>query len=175
MLLERPLSLQLIFHNYNQFKTERDRSYMNEQSTYISCFFSFFSLFCCWFVLVSCFLFSSSSSSSFLPARCIVFFFSFCSFRSGPFLLLLMVCSCFYFFLLLSIPAFFFVPLRWCRVVMLKIVVYGNQVLFESLKNSLAHAPNRDMLYCHLHIYMFMQHHNDTIIKTHDKDARRLL
>ena len=29
------------------------------------------------------------------------------------------------------------------------------------------------MLYSHLHIYMFMQHHNDTIIKTHDKDARR--
>ena len=29
------------------------------------------------------------------------------------------------------------------------------------------------MLYSHLHIYMFMQHHNDTIIKTHDKDAGR--
>ena len=28
------------------------------------------------------------------------------------------------------------------------------------------------LLYSHLHIYMFMQHHNDTIIKTHDKDAR---
>ena len=29
------------------------------------------------------------------------------------------------------------------------------------------------MLDSHLHIYMFVQHHNDTIIKTHDKDARR--
>ena len=27
------------------------------------------------------------------------------------------------------------------------------------------------VLYSHLHIYMFMQHHNDTMIKTHDKDV----
>ena len=143
-----------------------------QQLTYISCFFfNFFSFFCCWFVLVSCFLFFSSS---FLPARCIVFFFSFCSFHAGPFLLLLMVCSCFYFFLLLSIPGFFLVPLRWCRVVMLKTVVYGNQVRFESLKNSAGTSTKSELCYIvtyvdsHLHTctYICRIIHNDTTTKT---------
>ena len=106
------------------------------------------------------------SSSSFLPARCIVFFFSFCSFRAGLFLLLLMVCSCFYFFLLLSIPAFFSVPLRWCRVVMLKTVAYSNQVRYESLKNSAGTCTKLKL--CYIVIYTFMQHHNDTTIKTQE-------
>ena len=54
------------------------------------------------------------------------------------FLLPLFFCSfvLVFFFLLLSIPAFFFVlfidVVLWC----LKTVVYGNQVHFESLKNS---------------------------------------
>ena len=132
MLLERPLSLNksfTIIPNLNN--RERDRSYMNEQSTYISCFFLSFSfLFCCWFVLVSFFFFFFSSST--LPS-------SFLSFFS------LLVCSSFFFvFLLLSIPAFFSVPLRWCRVVMLKTVVYGNQVRFESLKNSAGTSTKSD-------------------------------
>ena len=138
---------------------------MNEQSTYISCFFLSFL-----FSVAGLFLFLvffSSSSSSFLPARCIVFFFSFCSFRAGRFLLLLMVCSCFYFFLLLSIPAFFFVPLRWCRVVMLKVAVYGNQVRFESLKNFA--GTSTKLIYM---LYSHLQHHNDTTVKT--QEGRRM-
>ena len=71
------------------------------------------------------------------------FFFPsfFCSFRVGLFLppssFLLLVCSCFFFsFLLLSIPAFFFVLFADVVLRCLKAVVYGNQVRFESLKNS---------------------------------------
>ena len=92
--------------------TERERSYMNERSTY-----NFFSLF----------LFFLSV------------FFLFFSRRSLPFSFLFFVASLFLFFfsfLLLSIPAFFFdlfvdVGL-WCS----KTIIYGNQVCFESLKNS---------------------------------------
>ena len=134
--------------------TERDRSYMNA-AIYLQIFSLFF--------------------SSLLPARCIVFFFSFCSFRAGPFLLLLLVCSCFYFILLLSISAFFFVPLRWCRVVMLKTVVYGNQVCFESLKNS---AGTGTKLIYVAYIYILDTHRrndNRRSNKRHsDKDAGRL-
>ena len=124
MPLERPLSLQLILHNYNQIKSTERIIWMSKTLTIFFFHFTFF--------------FSSS-----LPARCIIFFFSFCSFRAGPFLLLLPVCSCF-FFLLISIPAFFSVPLRWCQVVMLKTVVYGNQVRFESLKNSAGTSTKSD-------------------------------
>ena len=138
-------------------------------------FFSFFSLFCCWFVLVLVFFFFSSS---FLPARCIVFFFSFCSFRAGPFLLLLMVCSCFYFFLLYSI---FLCPLRWCCVVMPKTAVYGNQVRFESLKNSAGTCTKSELGYIvtyvdsHLHMYTYICRiiHSDTTIKTQEGKRRK--
>ena len=139
-------------------------NYMNELCTYKLFFFHFTVFF-----------------SSFLPARCIVFLFSFFffffrSFRAGPFLLLLLLCSCFFFFLLLSIPAFFFVPFRWCRVVMLKTVVYGNQVRFESLKNSAGTGTKSELCYIvtyadsHLHTctYICRIIHSDTTIKTQE-------
>ena len=100
--------------------TERDRSYMNERSTY-----NFFPLF----------LFFLSV------------FFLFFSRRSVPFSILFFVASLFllFFFLLLSIPAFFFVlfvdVVLWC----LKTVVYGNQVRFESLKKSAGTSTKSDM------------------------------
>ena len=131
MLLERPLSLKQIFHYYTQLNNrERDRSYTNERSTYI-------------FFLIFFFFFPSL----------------FCSFRVGLLLSsssvsLLLVCSCFFFFFLLhSIPAFFFVlfvdVVLWC----LKTVVYGNQVRFESLKNSAGHMHQIVIccIYIHLH------------------------
>ena len=80
----------------------------------------------------------------------------FCSFRVGLFLspsffFLLLVCSCFL-VLLLSIPAFFFVPfvdvVLWC----LKTVVYGNQVRSESLKDS---AGTSTKLIYVVYIYIF--------------------
>ena len=48
----------------------------------------------------------------------------------------------------------------WC----LKTVVYGNQVRFESLKNSAGTSTKSDK--CCIVIYTFIQHHNDTIPKT---------
>ena len=107
---------------------------MNVQSTYISRFFSFLSLFRCWFVLVSCFsiffffIFSSST------LHCFLLFFLFFPRRSVP----LIIAYLFLFFFLFTSfnSSIFLCPLRWCRVVMLKTVVYGNQVRFESLKNS---------------------------------------
>ena len=113
--------------------------------------FFFFLSFLLLLLVCSCFLFFFFSSSSFLPARCIVFFFSFCSFRASPFLLLLMVCSCFYFFLLLSIPASFFVPL-------VDVVLWCLKLSFTVTRFVLNPWRTRDMLYSHL------QHH-DTIIK----------
>ena len=67
MLLERPLSLKQTFHYHTQINRQRDRIIRMQQSTYKF----FYSLF----------------FSSYVPARCIVFLFSFCSFRAGPFLL----------------------------------------------------------------------------------------
>ena len=52
MLLERPLSLKLIFHNYNQLIDREIELY--EWAMYLLFLFFFF---CCWFVFVSCFLF----------------------------------------------------------------------------------------------------------------------
>ena len=121
------------------------------------------------------------SSSSFLPARCLPLFFLsflsfFLSFRVSVFICLFLVCSCFIFFvfLLLSIPAFFFVlfvdVVLWC----LKTVVYGNQVRFESLKNSAGTSTKSDQCYTithvdsHLHTctYICRITHNDTTTKT---------
>ena len=146
MLLERPLSLKLIFHYYNQINRQRGRIiWMRDVLTNFLCFlFFFFSFslycFCSWSILVSCFFFFLFFYSSFLPARCLpLFFFSFLSFFSRQFVHLFIArlfLFCFFFFLLLLIPAFFFVlfvdVVLWC----LKTVVYGNQVHSESLKNS---------------------------------------
>ena len=92
--------------------------------------------------------------SSFLPALCLplfLFFFSFFSFRSQS--VHLFCCSfilVFFFFLLLSIHEFFFVLFVLCRVLMLKTVVYGNQVHSESLKNSAGAGTKSHMLYTHI-------------------------
>ena len=81
ILLERPLSLKLIFHNYNQLINREIELY--EWAVYLLIFFSLFNF--TGFVaglflfLVSCFLF--------FPAHCIVFLFSFFFFftrRSVP-------------------------------------------------------------------------------------------
>ena len=111
-------------------------------------FFSFFSLFCCWFVLVSCFLFFSSS---FLPARCLPLFFlsllSFCSRQSVHLFVARLFLGFFCFFFTSFNPSNFPCPSRWCRVVMLKTVVHGNQVRFESLKNSAGTSTKSDKCY----------------------------
>ena len=99
MLLERPSSLNLIFHYYNQFKSffyetklnDREKYYMNERCTYCSSFFSF----CCWFVRVFFFFFFSSSTLQRLP---LFLFFLFFSRRSVP----LFVAGWFLFFLFTS-------------------------------------------------------------------------
>ena len=140
MLQERPLSLKLIFYYYNQINRQRDRIiWMRDVLTNFLCFLFLFSFslycFCSWSILVSCFLFFSSS---FLPARCLpLFFFVF------SFFLFASVCSsvcCSFVLVFFSFTSFYFsiflCPYRWCRVVMLKTVVYGNQVCYESLKNS---------------------------------------
>ena len=134
--------------------SERDRSYMNERSTY-----NFFSLF----------LFFLS------------IFFLFFSRRSVPFSFLFFVASFFFFFLLLSIPAFFFVlfvdVVLWC----LKTVVYGNQVRFESLKISTGTCTKLELCYIvtyvdsHLHTctYICRIIHSDTTIKTQEGKHRK--
>ena len=64
---------------------------------------------------------------------CFLLFFLFFPRRSVP----LIVACLFLFFLSTSFTSSIFLgPFRWCRVVMLKTAVYGNQVRFESLKNS---------------------------------------
>ena len=152
MLLERPLSLKLIFHYHTQINRQRDRSIMNERCTYN--FFSFF---------LSLFFFSF-----FLPARCTVFLFSFFS------VLFASVCSFFcwwfvlvFFFLLLSITALLFVlfvdVVLWC----LKLSFTVTWFVLSPWRTRLAQAPNWSLLYTHL------QHHNDTIIKQTQAERRR--
>ena len=140
-------------------------------------FFSFFSLFCCWFVLVSCFFFFFFFSSSTLPSSFLSFFsfFLFASVCSSVCCSFVLV---FFFFLFVFFPSFnssiFPCPSRWCRVVMLKTVVYGNQVRFESLKNSAGTSTKSDKCYIvthvdsHLHTctYICRITHNDTTSKT---------
>ena len=147
MFLERPLSLKQIFHYYTQINQQRDRIIRMQQLTYN--FFSFFSLFCCWFVLVFFFFVLLLS----IPAFFFVLFF-FCSFRVGRFLFLpfFFLASLFLFFLFTSFHSSIFpCPSRWCRVVMLKTAVYGNQVRFESLKNSAGTCTKSDK--CYIVIY----------------------
>ena len=163
MLLERPLSLKQIFHYYTQINQQRDRIIRMQQLTYN--FFSFFSLFCGWFVL---FFFSFY----FFQFQHFFLFFFFCSFRVGRFLFLpfffLLVCSCF-FFLLLSIPASFFVlfvaVVLWC----LKLQFTVTMFILSPWRTRLAQAPNWTMLYSHLQRH----NHKDAGRKTHYKDAGR--
>ena len=147
MLQERPLSLKLIFYYYNQINRQRDRIiWMRDVLTNFLCFLFLFSFslycFCSWSILVSCFLFFSSS---FLPARCLpLFFFVF------SFFLFASVCSsvccsfvlAFFFFLLLSISAFFFVlivdAVLWC----LKLSYTVTRFVMSLWKTLLAQAPN---------------------------------
>ena len=135
--------------------TKRSIIWMSDVLT-VPLFFSF----CCWFVLV-CFF---GGGSSFLPARCSVFLFSYFS------VLFASVCSSFYcwlvlvfFFLLLSIPAFFFVlfvdVVLWC----LKLPFTVTRFVLSPWRTRLAQAPNHSLLYTHLH--------NNTMKK---KDERRL-
>ena len=131
-------------------------------------FFSFFFFFFSSSTLPSSFLFSflsffSRQSVHLFVARLFLFFFLFNSFNSSIFLC----------------------PFRWCRVVMLKTVVYDNQVRSESLKKTL--LDRHQINICHIVICWFMQKytyicwiHTDAIInKTHDdkdtgtNDARR--
>ena len=72
--------------------------------------------------------FFSRQSVHLFVARLFLFFFLFTSFNSSIFLW----------------------PFRWCRVVMLKTVVYGNQVHSESLKNSTGTGTKSHMLYTHI-------------------------
>ena len=129
---------------------------MNEQSTYK--FFSSLYFFLLIFQNVALF-------------SCFLLFFLFFPHRSVP---LIVACLFLFFLLLLSIPAFFFVPfvdvVLWC----LKTVVYGNQVRFESLKNSAGTSTKSELSYIvtyadsHLHTctYICRIIHNDTMTKT---------
>ena len=173
MLLERPLSLKLIFHYYNQINRQRGRIiWMRDVLTNFLCFLFLFSFslycFCSWSILVFFFFFISSSTlpSSFL-------FFPFFSRQSVH----LFVARLFLFFSFYFFQFQHFSLSSLCRVVMLKTVVYGNQVNSESLKNS---AGTGTKLICYIVICWFMQKytyicwiHTDTIIiKTpDDKDT----
>ena len=142
--------------------TERDRSYVNAAIYLQISFFSFFFL----LIFQHVALFS-----------CLFLFCLFFPRRSVP---LIVACLFLFFFLLLSIPAFFPDPSRWCRVVMLKTAVYGNQVRFESLKNSAGTCTKSELCYIvtyvdsHLHIctYICRIIHSDTTIKTHEGKPR---
>ena len=128
---------------------------MNEQSTN-----NFFSLYCFLLLVYSCFLFSCLFVfSSFLPARCIVFLFSFFS------VLFASVRSCFFLFFFIIIfwgPSVFSDRLRgnpvrnhimticlffWDQIAQCYIVTYADS---------------------HLHTYTYICRiiHNDTIITT---------
>ena len=126
---------------------------MNEQSTYISCFFFFLFyfllLFCSCFLFFFFFFFSSSTlPSSFLSFFSFFLFASVCSSVCCSFVLVFFFC---FVFLLLSIPAFFSVlfvdVVLWC----LKLQFTVTRFILSPCRTHLAQAPNRDMLYSHLH------------------------
>ena len=155
MLLERPLSLKLIFHYYNQINRHRGRIiWMRDVLTNFLCFLFFYSLFHFTVFVAGLFLFLVFfffSSSSFLPARCLPLFFFFLSFRVSLFIFLLLVCSC-YFFLFTSFnSSIFLCPFRWCRVVMLKTVVYGKPGSFWILEELCWHM--HQIAICYIVIY----------------------
>ena len=155
MLQERPFSLNLIFHYYNQINRQRDRIiWMRDVLNNFLCFLFLFSFplycFCSWSILVSCFLFFSFFSffffffsSSTLPSS-FLFFLFILSFRVSLFISLLLVGSCFFFFfLLLSIPAFFFVLFVYVVLWCLKLSFTVTKFILSPWKTLLAHATNR--------------------------------
>ena len=149
MLLERPLSLQLIFHYYNQINRQRDRIiWMRDVLTNFLCFFYslfHFSVFVAGLFLFLVFFFFLFFLLLFFQhvAFLFSFFYFFLSFRVSLFICLLLVCSCFFFFLFLSIPAFFFVlfvdVMLWC----LKLSFTVTRFILSPWKTLLAQAPNR--------------------------------
>ena len=108
--------------------------------------------FCSWSILVSCFLFFFFFFLLLFfqhVAFLFSFFFSFFLFAS----VCSSVCCSFVlvFFLFTSFNSrIFLCPFRLCHVVMLKTVVYGNQVHSESLKNSTGTGTKSHMLYTHI-------------------------
>ena len=146
MLLERPLSLKLIFHYYNQINRQRDRIiWMTDVLTIFFSLFHFTVFVAGLFLFSFFFFFFSSSTFHCLPLFFLLLFLSFFSCRSIP----LFVAGLFLFFLFTSFnSSIFLCPFRWCTV---------TRFVLSPWKTLLAQAPNRDMLYCNL------QHHNDTI------------
>ena len=130
MLQERPLSLKLIFHYYNQINRKRDRIiWMRDVLTNFLCFLFLFLFF---FLLLF-----------FQHVAFLFFFFSFFLFAS--------VCSSvccsfvlvFFFFLLLSIPAFFFVLFVYVVLLCFKLSFTVTRFILSPRKTLLAQAPNR--------------------------------
>ena len=148
MLQERPLSLKLIFHYYNQSNRQRDRIiWMRDVLTNFLCFLFLFSFslycFCSWSILISCFLFFFFFFLVLLFFQHVAFLYSFFPFFSRQSVHLFVAClSCFFFFLLLSIPAFFFVlfiaVVLWC----LKLSFTVTRFILSPWKTLLAQAPN---------------------------------
>ena len=161
MLLERPLSLKLIFHYYNQINRQRDRIiWMRDVLTNFLCFPFFYSLFhftvfvaglflfLVFFFFFSFFFFFFSSRtlpSSFLFCFSFFLFASNCSSVCWTFVLV--------FFLLLSIPAFFFVLFLYVVLWCLKLSFTVTRFILSPWKTLLAQAPNYYMLYSHLLIH----------------------
>ena len=154
MLQERPLSLKLIFHYYNQINRQWE---LYEWGMHLLIFFVFFfySLFHftvfvagLFLFLVFFFFFPFFLLLFFQHVAFLFFFFSLFLFTS--------VCSsvcCSFFLVCFLFTSFnfsiFLCPFRLCRVVMLKTVFYGNQVRSESLKNSAGTGTKSHILYTH--------------------------
>ena len=93
------------------------------------------------------------------------FLLFFCSFRVGPFLFLLLVCSYFSFYFF-QFQHFSLSLLVDVVLGCLKLSFYGNQVRSESLKKSAGTCAKSEL--CYTVICMFIPQHNHTIIKTHE-------
>ena len=132
---------------------------MNEQSTYISCFFFF--LFSFLLLVCSCFLFSFFFLLL-LFFQHVALFSSFLSapIRSSYCWWFVLVFISFYFFQFQHFSLSLFVDVLWC----LKLSFTVTRFVLNPWRTLLAQAPNRTMLYTHL------LHHDTTIIKT---DAHR--
>ena len=121
-------------------------------------FFSFFSLFCCWFVLVSCFLFfflllffqHVALFSSFLSVLSVPVRSSYCWW-------FVLVFISFYFFQFQHFSLSLFVDVvLWC----LKLSLTVTRFVMNHWRTLLEPAPNRTMLYSHLHHHSASQWHN---------------
>ena len=161
---------------------------MNEQSTYISCFFfflfSFLLLVCSWFLFSFFFFFFSSST-----LHCLLLFFLFFPRRSVPLIVdgLFLFFFSFYFFQFQQFSLSLFVDVElWC----LKLSFAVTRFVLNPWRTLLAQAPNRTMLYSHLHVHAeiyiyildtYRRNDNRRKNKGHRKedtgrnDARRLL